>query len=65
MTKPDGPLIRGAKAIAHELGCSPRTISKLVAEKKLPARHGLSGGRTSPLVIERKALDDFKHGSKG
>lgn len=62
--KSDAPLIRGAKAIAHELGCSPRTISKLVAEKRLPARHGLSGGRTSPLVIERKALDDFKRGRK-
>lgn len=60
----DSTLIRGAKAIAHELGCSPRTVSKLVAEKKLPARHGLSGGPTSPLVIERKALDDFKRGQK-
>lgn len=62
--RPDAPLIRGAAAIAHELGCSRRTVSKLVAEKKLPARHGLSGGPTSPLVIERKALDDFKRGQK-
>lgn len=57
-------IIRGTKAIAHELGCSPRTISKLVAEKRLPARHGFSGGRTSPLVIERKALDAFKRGQE-
>lgn len=62
--KPEAPLIRGTKAIAHELGCSPRTVSKLVAEKKLPARHGLSGGRTSPLVIERKVLDEFKYARK-
>ncbi|WGD31871.1 helix-turn-helix domain-containing protein [Ancylobacter sp. WKF20] len=54
--------IRGAKAIAHELGCSRRTVTKMVAEGKLPAKHGFSGGRTSPLIIERKALDRLKIG---
>ncbi len=58
--KSDEQLIRGAKAIAHELGCSRRTVSKLVAEGKIPAKHGFSGGRTSPLIVERKALDHFK-----
>lgn len=56
------PLIRGAKAIAHELGCSRRTVSKLVADGKIPAKHGFSGGKTSPLIVERKALDELKNG---
>lgn len=58
------PLIRGAKRIAFELGCSPRTVSKLVADGKLPVRKGFSGGRTSPLMIERKALQSLIRGRK-
>ncbi|QIB32670.1 helix-turn-helix transcriptional regulator [Ancylobacter pratisalsi] len=59
------PIIRGAKAIAHELGCSPRTVSRLAANGKLPVKKAFSGGRTSPLVINRKELDDLKHDRKG
>lgn len=61
---PSDSQIRGAKAIAHELGCSRRTVSKLVADGKIPAKHGFSGGKTSPLIIERKALDDLKYGRR-
>ncbi|MBS9476075.1 helix-turn-helix domain-containing protein [Ancylobacter radicis] len=60
----ESSLIRGAKAIAHELGCSRRTVTKMVAEGKLPAKHGFSGGRTSPLIIERKALLSLRGGEK-
>ncbi|MCS0494351.1 helix-turn-helix domain-containing protein [Ancylobacter sp. MQZ15Z-1] len=58
------PTIRGAKAIAHELGCSPRTVSRLAANGKLPVKKGFSGGPTSPLIAERKALENFKCGNK-
>ncbi len=53
--------IRGAKAIAHELGCSQRTVSRLAAEGRLPVRKGFSGGKTSPLITDRKSLDSFKN----
>lgn len=63
--KPDSLLIRGRKAIAYELGCSERTVSKLVADRKIPAKHGFSGGPTSPLIVERKALEALKNGRGG
>ena len=57
-------IIRGSKAIAHELGCCRRTVSKAVADGTLPAKRGFSGGKTSPLIIERKQLEDFKRGRR-
>ncbi|MFK8250672.1 helix-turn-helix domain-containing protein [Ancylobacter terrae] len=62
--KQQPPFIRGSKAIAAELGCSVRTVRKLVSAGKIPARHGFSGGRTSPIIVQRKALDEFKLGQK-
>lgn len=55
------PVIRGAKAIAHELGCSQRTVTRLAADGVLPVKKGFSGGKTSPLITDRKSLDSFKN----
>lgn len=49
--------IRGRKRIAHELGVSVRTVSRLMARGTLPARK--LNGSTSPLRIERRSLDDL------
>lgn len=57
----NNPTIRGTKAIAHELGCSRRTVARLAADGKLPVKKGFSGGKTSPLITDRKSLDSFKN----
>lgn len=57
-------LLRTAKQIAHELGCSPATVYRAVRAGKLPAVKGGQQGRTSRLQIERKALDVLKYGRK-
>ncbi|MFG1202224.1 helix-turn-helix domain-containing protein [Xanthobacter aminoxidans] len=54
------PPLKTAKQIAHALGVSERTVSRMVRKGLLPATKGGCGGRTSPLVIERKALETVK-----
>lgn len=49
-------IIRGAKRIAHELGVSQSTLSRMVEKGLVPVRKGGCGGRTSPLVIDADAL---------
>lgn len=51
-------IIRGAKAIAHELRVSVATLHRMKPD--LPVRKGCAGGRTSPLEIRREDLEAFK-----
>ncbi|WAC25758.1 hypothetical protein [Ancylobacter sp. SL191] len=56
-----GDYIRGTKAIAHELGVSRATFFRLRAQGQVP---GLSkvgtGGKTSPVVMDRKSLQRLR-----
>ncbi|MFT0862284.1 hypothetical protein [Ancylobacter sp. G4_0304] len=63
--KPDAPAIRGAKRIAHEMGVSEATFYRMKRRGDLGfITKGGSGGRTSPLYAERKALDTRKTSRK-
>ncbi|WP_394101403.1 helix-turn-helix domain-containing protein [Xanthobacter wiegelii] len=59
MSAPDRPL-RTSKQIAHELGVSQRTVTRWTQKGILPAVKTGSGGRTSPLVVDRRALEKLK-----
>ncbi|WP_181409927.1 helix-turn-helix domain-containing protein [Martelella alba] len=56
MEKNDRPL--GVGEIAHELGCSEKTVRRLYAKGMIEAYK--IGGRTSPIRMERKALERLK-----
>lgn len=53
-------VVRGGKRIADALGCSQATVTRLVQKGLLPARKIGAGGRTSPLIVDRAALDALK-----
>lgn len=54
--------LSGSRAIARALGVSPVTVKRWHAAGLLPTRK--IGRNTSPLLIERKALDALR-GRKG
>lgn len=53
-------LVIGRKAIANELGCSERTVTRLYNARKLPKAFKL--GKTSPLKIAAKDLQKLRQG---
>lgn len=55
--------IRGAKAIAHELGWSVATLHRM--KGRLPLYKDCTGGRTSPLAINREDIEAFKRRLRG
>ncbi|MCL8385858.1 helix-turn-helix domain-containing protein [Xanthobacter aminoxidans] len=59
MSTSDRP-IRTSKQIAHELGISQRTVTRWTQKGILPATKTGSGGRTSPLEVDRRAVEKLK-----
>ncbi|MFG1297534.1 helix-turn-helix domain-containing protein [Xanthobacter variabilis] len=59
MSTTDRPL-KTTKQIAHALGVSERTVGRMVQKGVLPARKGGCGGRTSPLILDRQAVENLK-----
>ena len=55
-------LVIGRKAIANELGCDERTVTRLYQAGKLPRAFKL--GRTSPLKIAVKDLQKIRQGKR-
>lgn len=55
-----GETLRTSKQIAHELGISIRTVGRMVRKGILPASKAGCGGRTSPLQVDRRALEKLK-----
>jgi hypothetical protein len=53
-------LVAGRSAIAAELGCSERTVTRLYAAGKL--KKAFKIGRTSPIKIGRVDLERLKKG---
>lgn len=53
-------LIRTSKQIAHELKVSERTVSRWVKKGLIPATKTGCGGRTSPLQVDRRAIERLK-----
>lgn len=53
-------LVIGRKAIAHEIGCCERTVTRLYRAGKLPKAFKL--GETSPLKISAKDLRKLRQG---
>lgn len=60
MASGDRPL-RTSKQIAHELGVSLRTVTRWTQKGILPATKAGSGGRTSPLQVDRRAIERLKN----
>lgn len=56
----DSRPIRTSKQIAHELEVSTRTVSRWMKKGLLPATKAGCGGRTSPLLVDRRALEKLK-----
>jgi hypothetical protein len=56
-------VIIGRKAIAHELGCSTKTVTRLYRAGQLPKVFKIAGS-TSPLKITVKDLQKLRQ-SKG
>jgi len=52
--------IRTLKCIAHELGVSSATVRRMVAKGRLPVTKGGVGGRTSPMLLDRRHLENLK-----
>ncbi|MFG1373390.1 helix-turn-helix domain-containing protein [Xanthobacter oligotrophicus] len=52
--------LKTAKQIAHALGVSERTVGRMVRKGILPASKAGCGGRTSPLQMDRRALEKLK-----
>lgn len=54
-------LVVGRKAIAHELGCSEKTVTRLYNAGRLPKVFKIAG-ETSPLKITVKDLQKMRQG---
>ena len=52
--------LRTSKQIAHELGISQRTVTRWTQKGILPATKTGSGGRTSPLEVDSRAIEKLK-----
>lgn len=59
----DDDVIRGSAAIAHAFGWSRSTLNRM--KERLPLRKGCTGGKTSPLEIDRKDVEAFKRARRG
>ncbi|MDQ0347876.1 hypothetical protein [Ancylobacter vacuolatus] len=59
----DDEVIRGSAAIAHAFGWSRSTLNRMKA--RLPLRKGCTGGKTSPLEIDRRDVEAFKRARRG
>ena len=57
----DDRTLRTSKQIAHELGVSLRTVTRWTQKGILPATKTGSGGRTSPLQVDRRAIERLKN----
>ncbi len=56
-------IVKGVARIAAEYGVSERTARRMFQQGKLPGAYKSgTGGRTSMLAIERKALEAIKKG---
>lgn len=53
-------MLRGSKLIAHELGVSVRTLHRQMGKGLVPIQKGGTGGRTSPLLLDRAAIGRLK-----
>ncbi|MFG1345245.1 helix-turn-helix domain-containing protein [Xanthobacter autotrophicus DSM 431] len=56
----DSQLLRTSKQIAHELKVSTRTVTRWIQKGILPATKSGCSGRTSPLQVDRRALEKLK-----
>lgn len=55
MAKPDREHLVGAAQVAHALGVSTRTVSRMVRSGRLPATK--LGGSSSPLRVPRAVIE--------
>jgi excisionase family DNA binding protein len=52
------------KQAAGIVGVSAKSLSRMIKDNRLPAAKIGSGGKTSPFLIERKALLDLLSGGR-
>ncbi|KPL55487.1 hypothetical protein ABB55_27305 [Prosthecomicrobium hirschii] len=55
-------VIRGAKAVSHAIGVSPATLGRMIRKGQIAVRKGGTGGRTSPIMIERHEAERIRKG---